>query len=114
MADCLFCGIVSGEIPADIVYRDSDVLAFRDIQPKAPVHVLVIPQKHISNFGEVLAEDEPLMGKIARAVAHVAEQEGVAETGYRSVVNAGPDAAQSVPHLHVHVLGGRSLGWPPG
>ena len=114
MDGCLFCSIVSGDVPADIVYRDDDVMAFRDIQPQAPVHVLVVPLKHIANFGELGTDDDELMGKIARAVARVANDEGVAESGYRSVVNAGPDASQSVPHLHVHVLGGRALGWPPG
>jgi histidine triad (HIT) family protein len=114
MDGCLFCSIVSGDVPADVVYRDDDVIAFRDIQPQAPVHVLVVPHKHIANFGELGTDDNELIGKIARAVARVADAEGVATSGYRSVVNAGPDASQSVPHLHVHVLGGRTLGWPPG
>jgi len=114
MDDCLFCRIVAGEVPAQVVYSDDELLAFRDIQPQAPVHVLVIPRKHIPTFGDLSDEDEVLVGRIARAAARIAEQEGVSKSGYRSVVNAGPDANQSVPHLHLHVLGGRPMSWPPG
>jgi histidine triad (HIT) family protein len=114
MNDCIFCRIVAGEIPAEIVYSDGDVIAFRDLQPQAPVHVLVIPRKHIANFGELTPEDERLIGRVARAASQVAREQGIADSGYRSVVNAGPDASQSVQHLHLHVLGGRPMGWPPG
>lgn len=114
MSDCLFCRIVEGEIPSDIVYQDESVIAFRDIQPQAPVHVLVVPRRHISGYSDANPSDDALLGAVARAAAHVARQEGIDATGYRSVVNSGPDAQQSVPHLHVHVLGGRPLSWPPG
>jgi histidine triad (HIT) family protein len=114
MADCPFCDIAAGKVPADIVYQDSDVVAFRDINPAAPVHVLVIPRKHFATYGAATQEDEVLFGKIARAAARVAAQEGLEESGYRCVINAGPHAQQSVPHLHVHVLGGRQMSWPPG
>lgn len=114
MADCLFCKIVAREMPADFVYEDENVVAFRDVNPQAPMHVLVVPRKHIGGFGEATEDDEQLIGKVARTAAQVAAQEGVAESGYRSVVNSGPHAQQSVPHLHMHVLGGRQMGWPPG
>jgi histidine triad (HIT) family protein len=112
--ECLFCNIALGRIPADVVYQDGDVVAFRDIQPQAPVHVLVVPRQHFSGFQAAGEEDEALIGKVARAAARVAEQEGIAESGFRCVVNAGPDAQQSVHHLHMHVLGGRQMSWPPG
>jgi histidine triad (HIT) family protein len=114
MNDCIFCRIATGDLPADIVYSDDEVIAFRDLQPQAPVHILVIPRKHIANFGELMPADEPVVGRVARAVAQVANGQGIADSGYRSVVNAGPDANQTVQHLHVHVLGGRPMGWPPG
>src|SRR5687768_9301487 len=111
---CLFCSIVAGEIPATIVFQNDELLAFRDINPQAPTHVLIIPRAHRENPAELTADDEALMGRVIRAAADVARQEGIAESGYRLVVNAGPDANQTVPHIHVHVLGGRTLGWPPG
>jgi histidine triad (HIT) family protein len=114
VSECLFCNIALGRIPADVVYQDSDVVAFRDIQPQAPVHVLVIPRKHIPDFRAANEEDESLIGKMARAAARVADQEGIGDSGFRSVVNTGPHAQQSVPHLHMHVLGGRQMSWPPG
>ncbi|MGH2448473.1 MAG: histidine triad nucleotide-binding protein [Chloroflexota bacterium] len=114
MIDCLFCRIVLGEVPADIVYSDENVLAFRDIQPIAPVHVLVVPRRHIASYSAAAEEDAGLLGKLALTAARVAQQEGVAESGYRTMVNTGPDAQQSVHHLHLHVLGGRQFGWPPG
>lgn len=97
-----------------MVYADDDVVAFRDIQPQAPVHVLVMPRKHLATFADIDESDETLVGKLARTVARVAAAEGVAESGYRTVVNAGPDANQTVPHMHLHVMGGRAMGWPPG
>lgn len=114
MSDCLFCRIAAGEIPADIVHQDDDTVAFRDIQPQAPVHVLVIPRKHLASYSDVGVEDVALLGQLARVAARVAKTEGVEDSGYRCVVNSGDDASQSVRHLHLHVLGGRQMGWPPG
>jgi histidine triad (HIT) family protein len=114
VTDCLFCKFATGEIPTDFVYADDEIIAFRDINPQAPVHVLVAPRKHIVNYAAALEEDELLLGRIARAAATVARQEGIADSGFRTVVNNGSDAQQSVPHLHLHVLGGRQMGWPPG
>lgn len=111
---CLFCSIVAGDIPATVVYEDDELLAFRDINPQAPTHVLVIPRTHREHPGELTDADEALMGRVIRAAADVARQEGIADSGYRLVVNAGPDANQTVPHIHVHVLGGRAMSWPPG
>lgn len=114
MSDCLFCQIVLGKVPSDVVYQDADTMAFRDIQPQSPVHVLVIPRLHVSNLADALEIDPAIPTHLARAAALVAEQEGISEGGYRCVVNNGPDAQQSVRHLHLHVLGGRQMGWPPG
>ena len=111
---CLFCSIVAGDIPATVVFQNDELLAFRDINPQAPTHVLVIPRAHREHPGELTADDEALMGRVIRAAGDVARQEGIADSGYRLVVNAGPDANQTVPHIHVHVLGGRAMGWPPG
>ena len=113
MADCLFCSIVAGDIPADVVLSNDDVLAFRDIDPKAPTHVLVIPREHHANAGELAAANPALMGTVVDAARQVAEAEGIAD-GYRLVFNTGADAGQTVFHVHAHVLGGRDLGWPPG
>jgi len=113
-ADCLFCRIRDGEIPADIIYREEGILAFRDISPQAPVHVLIIPEKHISGLPEAEEDDRELLGRICRAAVEIARRESVADAGFRLVVNSGPDAGQAVDHLHFHLLGGRALGWPPG
>ncbi len=112
--DCLFCRIAAGQIPAKIVRQDEDTVAFRDINPRAPTHVLVIPRKHIASVNVLDPADAALMGKLVLAAREIAEGEGVAHSGYRMVVNAGPDAGQSVDHIHLHLLGGRVLGWPPG
>lgn len=112
--DCLFCKIIAGAIPAQIVYQDDQVTAFRDIQPRAPVHVLLAPNRHLASLAEAEAGDVALLGALLRGAAVVARQEGVAAGGYRVVVNTGPDAGQSVAHLHLHLLGGRALAWPPG
>lgn len=112
--DCIFCRIVAGEIPAKIVREDGDMVAFRDIDPKAPLHVLVVPRRHVASVNVLRAGDEAMIGKLFAAARDIAAAEGVAETGYRMVVNAGPDAGQSVEHIHLHVLGGRALAWPPG
>lgn len=114
MTDCLFCRIVAGEIPADIVYQDEDLIAFRDINPEAPVHDLVIPRKHLAGLSDAGEADRALLGSLCLAAARVAAMEGVDESGYRTIVNRGADANQTVHHLHMHVMGGRRMGWPPG
>ncbi len=111
---CLFCEIVAGRNPADIVYQDDEVIAFRDIQPRAPVHVLIVPKKHISGVTEIEEADRELIGRIFLAAKEIARRESVYECGFRVVVNSGPDAGQAVDHLHFHLLGGRKLAWPPG
>ncbi len=110
MAECLFCRIVDGEIPADVVHETERVLAFRDIRPQAPVHVLVIPKKHYANAGELGVGDPALAGEVLEVAAAVAAKEGVAEHGYRFLFNTGPHSGQEVFHVHGHVLGGRPLG----
>lgn len=113
MADhCLFCRIVRREIPAQIVAETDDCVAFRDINPQAPVHVLVIPREHVSSLNDT--RDAALVGRLALVAADVARQQGIAETGYRTVINTNADAGQTVFHIHLHLLGGRGLGWPPG
>lgn len=109
---CLFCRIVRREIPATIVWEDDHSLAFRDVDPKAPVHVLVIPKVHVASLNEVA--DAEAVGRLVTAAARIASAEGIAERGFRTVINTGGDAGQSVHHLHLHLLGGRSLAWPPG
>ncbi len=110
----LFERIAAGEIPAQIVHKDDDVLAIRDINPQAPVHILVIPRKPISRIGEADVNDAELLGKLLIAAREIAREEGIEESGYRLVINNGPNAGESVPHLHVHLLGGRPMDWPPG
>lgn len=115
MADCLFCRIVAGEIPAKVAKRSPDALAFHDIDAKAPVHVLVIPTRHVAAVRSATgAEGEALLGKLLTFAASVAAELGLDARGYRIVTNTGPDAGQSVDHLHLHVLGGRKMTWPPG
>lgn len=110
--DCLFCRIVRGEIPATLVAETDTAVAFRDIDPKAPVHVLVIPRKHVGSLSE--ARDPAMVGDLALLAAQIAAREGIAESGYRTVINTNGDAGQTVHHLHLHLLGGRHMGWPPG
>jgi histidine triad (HIT) family protein len=112
--DCIFCRIAAGQIPADVVRDDADTVAFRDLDPKAPVHVLVIPRRHIASVNDLEAPDAGLMGALFVAAREVAVAEGTAERGYRLVMNTGTAAGQSVPHVHLHVLGGREFAWPPG
>ncbi len=114
MADCLFCSIVNGKIKGEIVYQDDAVLAFKDVRPAAPVHVLIVPRKHIESVSSLQPEDFPVIGAIFIAAAKLAKDLGIAESGYRVVVNDGADAGQSVFHLHYHLLGGRPMRWPPG
>lgn len=114
MTDCLFCKMISGEIKPDVVYEDETVLAFRDINPQAPTHVLVVPKRHVSTINDLVPEDAELVGRLYLAAKAVARAEGIAERGYRTVMNCNAEAGQSVFHLHLHVLGGRVMGWPPG
>ena len=114
MAECLFCAIVAGEIPATTVLETDRILAFRDINPQAPTHVLVIPKEHYPTVAALAAADAGLLGEMITAAHRVAADEGVSETGYRVVFNTGPRAGQTVFHVHGHVLGGRLLAWPPG
>ena len=115
MADkTLFEKICDKEIPATVVYEDDRCVAFRDISPKAPVHILIVPRKPIPRLGLAAAEDAALLGHLLLSAAHIARSEGVAESGFRVVVNNGPDGGEAVPHLHVHLLAGRQLQWPPG
>lgn len=114
MADCLFCKIVERKIPAKIVHEDADTLAFEDINPEAPTHVLVVPKKHLATLNDLGPDDDVTIGRLVRAAAAVAKMRGVAEPGWRAVVNVNRDANQVVFHVHLHVLGGRRMGWPPG
>ena len=114
MNDCLFCGIVDGSVKANLVYQDDAVVAFNDIAPRAPVHILIIPRKHVASVSDIAAVDSALIGEIFLIAAKLACEQGIAESGYRVVVNSGADAGQSVLHIHYHLLGGRQLGWPPG
>ena len=114
MSDCLFCKMVAGEIKPDVVFEDDAVLACRDANPQAPLHVLIIPRVHIATTNDLTAENADILGKLYLAAKQIAADEGVAEPGYRMVMNCNPGAGQSVYHIHLHLLGGRSLGWPPG
>ena len=113
-SDCLFCRILEGEIPADVIYESDSALAFRDINPQAPTHVLIIPRRHITTINDLSAGDQELVGSLFIAAKEVARQEGLAEDGYRTVMNCGEGAGQSIFHIHLHLLGGRFLNWPPG
>ena len=116
MADtsCIFCRIAAGQIPARIVRQDEDTVAFRDLNPQAPTHLLIIPRRHIPSVNVLEDGDAALIGQLFLAAREIARDEGVAASGYRMVINAGPNAGQSVDHIHLHVLGGRGLAWPPG
>lgn len=112
--DCLFCRMIAKEVPADVVHQDDRSIVIRDINPQAPTHLLVIPLEHLESLDEAAQKDEALLGHLLRVGARVANAEGLGETGYRTVINTGAGAGQSVFHLHVHVLGGRPMNWPPG
>jgi len=112
--DCIFCQVVAGEISADVIYQDERAVAFRDINPQAPVHSLVIPREHMDSLDDAAGRDEGVLGHLLRVAARVANSEGLSESGYRTVINTGAGAGQSVFHLHLHVIGGRPLKWPPG
>jgi histidine triad (HIT) family protein len=115
MGECLFCRIINGETPATILHQDPRAIAFRDINPQAPVHILVIPRQHIESLDEAAApEDEGLLGHLLLVGAELARKEGLSAEGYRTVVNTGAAAGQTVYHIHVHILGGRGMDWPPG
>jgi histidine triad (HIT) family protein len=112
--DCLFCKLISGEIPATEVYRDDDIFAFEDINPIAPTHILVIPIKHLSDIKSANEDDQELLGKMLLIANQIATEKGLAEDGFRYVINTGKNGGQTVYHLHLHIIGGRSLSWPPG
>lgn len=112
--DCLFCAIVAGAIPADVVREEPDLLAFRDIAPQAPVHVLLIPKLHFATIGAVAAADPGLASRLLASAVSLAEESGVADDGFRLVINTGEHGGQTVDHAHIHLLAGRHLGWPPG
>ncbi|HMK44795.1 MAG TPA: histidine triad nucleotide-binding protein [Dissulfurispiraceae bacterium] len=114
MSDCIFCRIVSRKLPARIIYEDDTVLAFEDIDPKAPVHTLIIPKKHYSTLLDVTEDDNELLGHIINVAQNLARDKGIAERGFRIVTNCNPESGQSVYHIHFHVLGGRQMHWPPG
>jgi histidine triad (HIT) family protein len=114
MTDCLFCKIADGRIPAGLLHQDAEVVAFEDIDPQAPFHALVIPRLHLARLGDLAPEHDALVGKLLRVAAQLARARGVDEPGYRVVVNTNADGGQVVFHLHLHVLGGRRMGWPPG
>ena len=112
--DCIFCKIASKEIAATIVYEDDDILAFRDINPVAPSHILIIPKKHIPTINDLSPEDQSLLGKMILVAKQIAEEEGISKSGYRLVLNCEKDGGQEVFHIHLHLIGGRKMTWPPG
>ena len=112
--DCLFCKIIAGEIPSNKVYSDDDVYAFHDISPAAPTHILIIPKKHLTDVAASDASDQALLGKLLLKANEIAAEQGLSEDGFRYVINTGSDGGQTVYHLHLHILGGRALSWPPG
>jgi histidine triad (HIT) family protein len=114
MSNCLFCKIVAGQVPGAIVYQDDRVVAFKDINPQAPMHVLVVPRRHIATLNDLATEDDGLLGELIRRGAALAREHGHADAGYRTVFNCNADAGQTVFHIHLHVLGGRPFTWPPG
>lgn len=114
MTDCLFCKFISREIQPDVVYEDDDVLGFRDINPQAPTHILIVPKRHISTLNDLQVEDAGLVGKLYLAAKKVAADEGIAKPGYRTLINCNAEAGQTVFHIHLHLLGGRPMSWPPG
>lgn len=114
MPDCLFCKIIAGQIPGTILYEDERVVVLKDINPQAPMHVLVVPRRHVASLNELSDNDDALVGELVRRAAAVAAEHGYAEGGYRTVFNCNADAGQTVFHIHLHVLGGRRFSWPPG
>jgi histidine triad (HIT) family protein len=114
MSQCLFCRIVKREIPGKIVYEDDRILAFEDINPQAPTHVLIIPKRHVDTLNDLTSADDQLIGELVRRAAAIAKERGMAASGYRTVFNTNRDGGQTVGHIHLHLLGGRSFAWPPG
>jgi len=114
MADCLFCKIIERKIPSSVVYEDDRILAFNDIDPQAPTHVLIMPKRHIPTLNDLGVEDEQIIGELVRRAATIAKERGFSETGYRTLFNTNRSAGQSVFHIHLHLLGGRPFSWPPG
>ena len=114
MSDCLFCKIIAGAIPGQLVYEDKDLVAFKDINPQAPLHVLIVPREHIATLNDLGPNNDDRIGMMVRRAAALAKQHGYSERGYRIVLNCNRDAGQTVFHIHLHLLAGRSLGWPPG
>jgi histidine triad (HIT) family protein len=114
MSDCLFCKIMAGEIPGSVIHQDDDVVVLRDINPQAPLHALIVPRRHIATLNDLAPGDDGLVGSMFRTAASLAKQHGYADRGYRTVFNCNREAGQSVFHIHLHVLAGRSLTWPPG
>jgi histidine triad (HIT) family protein len=114
VANCLFCRIVSGEIPSTLVFQDDQVVAFKDITPQAPMHVLVIPRRHIASLNDVTPAEDEILGRLVRTGAAIANEQGYGAGGYRTVFNCNADAGQTVFHIHLHVLAGRKMAWPPG
>ena len=114
MTDCLFCKIINRDIPASIVYEDDRVLAFNDVKPQAPTHILVVPKRHIASLNELSVEDDQLVGELVRRAAIIAKERSISAGGFRAVFNTNRDAGQTVFHIHLHLLGGRSMQWPPG
>lgn len=114
MADCLFCKIATGQIPGNFVHQDETMVAFRDINPQAPLHVLIVPRRHIATLNDLSVEDDALVGSLFRRAAAVAKEHGYDSRGYRTVFNCNREAGQTVFHIHLHLLAGRALGWPPG
>jgi len=112
--DCIFCKIANQHLPVELLYQDDLIAAFRDINPQAPTHILLVSRAHLAGVSMLTAEHAALLTALCTTAAELARREGIADSGYRLIVNSGPDAGQSVPHLHIHLLGGRSLGWPPG
>ena len=114
MSDCIFCKIANGDIPSEFLYEDDEIVAFRDLNPQAPTHVLVIPREHIATANDLTQENASIVAIMMLAAKQIAEREGIAERGYRTVLNCNAEAGQSVFHIHLHLLGGRPMGWPPG
>jgi histidine triad (HIT) family protein len=114
MSDCLFCKIIAGQIPGSVVYQDEQLFAFKDINPQAPLHVLILPRRHIATLNDLTPADDALVGSMFRAAAALAKEHGYADRGYRTVFNTNREAGQSVFHIHLHLLAGRGLAWPPG
>ncbi len=114
MSNCLFCRIIAGEIPATFVHQDERMVAFKDVNPQAPMHILVVPRRHVATLNDLSTEEDALVGEMTRRAAAIAKEHGHAAGGYRTVLNCNADAGQTIFHIHMHVLGGRRLGWPPG